>query len=699
MTNNLVNQQTNVGLVQINNSFSGQNYLPLSIGMLQAYAQQSLQKVDDYKFMLPLYRRLPVREAVNHLEGAEVAFFSTYVWNYRISLEIAKALKNQAPDTLIVFGGPQVPDKVEPFLRENPFVDIASHGEGELTATTILENYDGRAWENVPGISYLDPSSNLVQNPKASRMKELFDFPSPYLTGVFSPLMEANPNESWIALWETNRGCPFSCTFCDWGSAVQSKVYSFEIDRLYQEIEWFAQHEIEFVFCCDANFGILPRDLDIVEFIASVKRKSGYPHAMSVQNTKNATERAYSVQKILFDAGLNKGVDIALQSTDPTTLKDIKRANISSESYQELQSRFARDGIETYTDLILGLPGETYDTFADGVSTIIANGQHNRIQFSNLSVLPNAEMGDPEYQRRYGMALIESKTVNMHGSLAATPDEILQTQFLVIATETMPKDAWIRSRVFAWTAALLHFDKTLQIPLILLHNLCSISYREMIEKFLQAPEETYPVLCHIRQFFDEHALGIQCGRPEYVRSEEWLNIWWPADEYTLIRLCAEGRLGEFYKEAENLLIDLLREKSLRAPEGTLNDAVRLNQSLIKLPFQSEDAYLTLSYNVWEFYRSALTSPDTPLQQAESRYHIDRTSHAWNSWNDWCREVIWYGNKRGATSRPRTRLVRRCRRVCWLDAFFLSIIEEVHPTGICRNNIQSAAGPMGAGIYY
>ena len=55
--------------------------------------------------------------------------------------------------------------------------------------------------------------------------------------------------------WETNRGCPFSCTFCDWGSATASKVYQFGMDGLHDEIGWMSRQRIGFVFCCDANFG------------------------------------------------------------------------------------------------------------------------------------------------------------------------------------------------------------------------------------------------------------------------------------------------------------------------------------------------------------------------------------------------------------------------------------------------------------
>src|SRR4029078_9708267 len=205
--------------------------------------------------------------------------------------------------------------------------------------------------------------------------------------------------------------------------------------------------------------------------------------ALSVQNTKNATERAYQVQKLLADAGLNKGVTISLPPLAPPALRAIKRQNISTETFEELQRRFTRDGVETYSDMILGLPEETYDSFADGVSRVIENGQHNRIQFNNLSILPNAEMGDPAYQRRYGMEMVRSKIINIHGSLLTSADDVQEYQELVIATGTMPRPEWRRTRAFCWMTALLHFDKVFQIPLVLAHEIAGIRYRDLLEAF------------------------------------------------------------------------------------------------------------------------------------------------------------------------------------------------------------------------
>ena len=96
----------------------------------------------------------------------------------------------------------------------------------------------------------------------------------------------------------------------------------------------------------------------------------------------------------------------------------------------------------------MALPGETYDSFTNGISTLIENGQHNRIQFNNLSILPNSEMGDKVYQKKYGMKLVETNILNMHGSYPGDDFGVPEKQELVIATAAMPKDDWVKVRAF-----------------------------------------------------------------------------------------------------------------------------------------------------------------------------------------------------------------------------------------------------------
>ena len=114
-----------VGLVQINNSFSGQSYFPYSVGLLQAYAQENLCDPSKFEFMQPIFSRVKVQDGVEELIEADIVLFSIYVWNVRLSMEIARQLKQRNPNVVIICGGPQVPDKGDKFLREYPFVDLA----------------------------------------------------------------------------------------------------------------------------------------------------------------------------------------------------------------------------------------------------------------------------------------------------------------------------------------------------------------------------------------------------------------------------------------------------------------------------------------------------------------------------------------------------------------------------------------------
>ncbi len=637
-----------VGLVQINNSFSGQNYLPYSVALLQTYVAKFAPDPSRYRFLPPLYKRVRIADAVEALKDADLVGFSTYVWNGRISLEIARRLKALKPGMVIVFGGPHVPDQPEAFLRAHPQIDLAVHNEGERTFLKLLEAFpDREAWRALPGVSMVGADGTFVRNPNIERVRDLDEIPSPFLEGAFDEIMAANTTESWIGLWETNRGCPFRCTFCDWGSATAGKVTKFGEDRLFREVDWFAEKKIEYIFCCDANFGIQKRDVDIANYVAEIKRASGYPVALSVQNTKNATERAYLTQKILSDAGLNKGVALSMQSVDMPTLEAIKRDNISLNTYMELQRRFTRDKVETYSDLILGLPGETYESFVRGVDQLMENGQHNRIQFNNLSILPNAEMGDPAYQAKYGMVTVESKIINIHGERIELDDDVPEVQDLVVATASTPLADWRRTRVFCWMTALLHFDKLFQIPLILAHGISGVAYRDMIEAFLAADPKRFPMIAEINAFFEGEARSIQEGGAEYVFSREYLNIYWPADEFIFVKLTAEKKFDAFYEEAGRLLAETLSARSADLPLDIVEQAVRLNHALVHQPFVRDTLKVRLDYDILDYWNKVRGGEPALLRKAPLEVEIDRASKPYDDFQKWCREIVWWGNKKGA----------------------------------------------------
>lgn len=673
-----------VGLVQIGNSFSGQHYFPYSMGILQAYAMKHLENPQDLKFLLPIYRRIPVADAVAELRGAEIVCFSVYTWNIRLSLAVAEALKRRNPETIIAMGGPQVPRQdrpweVEAFHRDHPFVDVAIHGmgKGERSFLPLLESISSRNWNAVPSASFVEGGKVRQTLPaKGFVGDELTNLvPSPYQAGVFDELMAANPDEQWIFPWETDRNCPFSCEFCGWGD-LETKPVQWNLEHVFRDIDWIARHKINSVFCCNANFGLLPRDIEIARYIARVKSETGFPRLLNVQDTKNVRRRALEVRKILRDAFRFPAV-ISLQSVDPVVLKNIRRDNISLDDFFAIQREFAALGDKTMTDLILALPGETYDSWANGISYVIEHGQHNRIQFNNLSIVPDAAMSHRDRIREFGLKTVWTQVTNVHGKVEI--EEVPEMQELVIATDAMPPEDWVRARAFAYWGG-LYFDKMLQIPVIAAHELGGVTYRNVLEVFSSGVLNSgeFPILSWVRQFFEGVARNIQSGGLEYCHAPQWLDIYWPADEYVFVKLVAEDKLEAFFEEVARALA-----LHINIDPVILRDATRLTHALLKLPLQTEDIEVECSWNVWEFYRSVVSGAVIPPETAgllaqeavtgtstlrfynagaafprivrgPNRYRIDRTLAVVDgvrvkrlSFDEWCERVVWYMNRSAA----------------------------------------------------
>ena len=166
---------------------------------------------------------------------------------------------------------------------------------------------------------------------------------------------------------------------CDWGSSVFTKVRMFNTERLIKELKWMAQYKIDLIYNCDANYALFERDVELTRQMAEIKKQNGFPKKFRAAYAKNSNDRVYQVAKILNDADMNKGITLSFQSMDDNTLEIIKRKNIKVKDFTNLMQKYRSENIATYSEIIVGLPGETYDTFADGLNTLIQCGQHDSI--------------------------------------------------------------------------------------------------------------------------------------------------------------------------------------------------------------------------------------------------------------------------------------------------------------------------------
>jgi hypothetical protein len=218
---------------------------------------------------------------------------------------------------------------------------------------------------------------------------------------------------------------------------------------------------------------------------------------------------------------------------------------------------------------------------------------------------------------------------------------------MVVATSAMPLADWRRARVLAWTTALLHFDKLVQIPLVVAHEVSGIGYRTLLDAFVNADPAKYPLLAEVEAFFEGEARTIQAGGPELHYAPDFLGIWWPADEFMFIKLTHERKIEAFFAEARQRLLDLWEEHGTPAPFAPVDDAFALNRALLSQPFVFDDAEVTLGHDVWRFFRGILQGEPETLRAKRSTYRIERSKEAYSDFATWCREVVWYGHRRGA----------------------------------------------------
>jgi radical SAM superfamily enzyme YgiQ (UPF0313 family) len=373
--------------------------IPLALGLLLGVIRAAPEIGDSIDGQL---LREPRPSDVKHLAATSpgsVWLFSNYQWTVTANKVLAAAVRQADPEALIVAGGPHTPG-YEPdlvnFFATNVTHDVLVHGEGEATIVDLVEAFLRGGKDELagrpPGGCSVRVGSSYVRGPKRDRIADLDSLPSPYRSGFF----DIYPAGSFsLAIIETNRGCPYGCTFCDWGSATRSRIRSFSLERVVEEIEWVAAHEVPYLAFADANFGILDRDREIAEAIVSAYQRRGYPKYFVTNWAKNPNRNVADIVDLLVKAGLATYGQVSLQTVDEATLAIANRRNISTDSYRDLTELFAAKGLPIVSDLMIGLPGSTVQSFLNDLQYVIETDVH--VNCYRTMLLPNNPMNAPAF--------------------------------------------------------------------------------------------------------------------------------------------------------------------------------------------------------------------------------------------------------------------------------------------------------------
>ncbi len=352
---------------------------PLNVGFIAAYAQ----KVFGSEINLRIFKYVDDLEQALHEKAPDILGLSNYPWNFNLGSEFFRMTRALSPQTICVMGGPNIPLEDEArskFVKRNPLIDFYAYLEGEeafasLVTRALDTGVDRERMKATPidGFIHRISDTEVMQGAMLSRRKTLDEIPSPYLSGLMDKFFDGKLSP----MMETNRGCPFSCTFCHEGNRLISKVNNFSTERVKAELDYIAAAVqkapilISNLIFADPNFAMYERDYEIVEHIEGIQQKQNWPRSIFASTGKNKKER---IARALRKLNGSMSMWMSVQSMDPYVLKEIQRDNISTSQMMSLAGVYQELGLPTFSELILGLPGDSYERHIKSLSDVVEAG-------------------------------------------------------------------------------------------------------------------------------------------------------------------------------------------------------------------------------------------------------------------------------------------------------------------------------------
>lgn len=380
--------------------------MPLNIGFLATFARKHLGPGVEFR----LFKRPEIMISAIKDEKPDVVALSYYVWNQNLNHLVMQITKDLLPQALTIGGGPNFTSLnaneagARNFFMAQPEVDLYCINQGEKPFLEALKAFEAAEQDLrslrssvIPGVMVNNLSrKNQVQiGPSPAVILDLDEIPSPYLEGLLDEFFD----DHIIPIIETNRSCPYRCTFCAWGIGTE-KLARFSDQRVLAEIDYISQraHLTANLYIADANFSILQRDARFAARMYENHLNFGFPGHVMVQWNKSRPDRVLETVKAF--GGITE-LGASMQSLNPEVLDTIKRRNLPIEIVSDLMNALMNEGSNTtlFSELILGLPNETYESHLDANRRLMDLGAE--VFNYNLHLLPGTEMDSADSRERY----------------------------------------------------------------------------------------------------------------------------------------------------------------------------------------------------------------------------------------------------------------------------------------------------------
>jgi len=425
---------------------------PLNIGYIASYCK----KLFGNDVEITLFKYVDAIDDAVSKNPPDILAMSNYAWCQRIDREISKIFSKLNPNGIVVWGGPNFPldlPSQEKFFRENSIIDIYVPVEGEIGFGNIvkksLEVESKDEFRNKMLEEPIDGCITRLKNGKLQystapiRTKQLDEIPSPYTSGLLDQFFDGK----LAPMIQTNRGCPFSCTFCVDGSKLVNKINSFSNERVKQELHYIAKHvkpNMHSMHISDLNFGMYQKDLEICDYINEVQEEYNFPKYVKVTSGKNNKEKIIAAIKKL---GKSTSMTMSVQSMDPQVLSNIRRDNISKQALIALGPALKEQGLSSISEVILGLPGESYASTIQTLKDLI-HADLDWINIWTLMLLEGSELNTPQERNKWN---IKTKFRIIPRDFAKLKNGTVVTEIeeVGIGTSTLSFDEYVELRLFA----------------------------------------------------------------------------------------------------------------------------------------------------------------------------------------------------------------------------------------------------------
>ena len=341
----------------------------------------------------------------------DVVGFSMFLWSMPFFLEVAAAVKADDPGRLVVFGGPSArPVMVDlpPHDKQASAADLLVINEGEDTIREIVASQD-RSPDALCGISGVAVRQDGIWRETPARpLGDLNLLASPYEMGLM-------PRHN-MGILQTYRGCPFSCSFCEWGTLESPKRVR-EVDNLAIEFDSMSQAGVQISLLADAGLNLNNGAFNNIRQAAD---RTGFLEQRGlICEVYPATVRP---DHLAFLRSVRQPyVGVGLQSFDPTVLAQVDRKYDEARFEQTLSSlgEVSRVAVE----VIMGLPGDHPEKFRRNFER--ARRLPTALRVYHCVVLPSGLMtrSPPEHQLDYDPVTLKMQSC-LGWTEAALADEV-----------------------------------------------------------------------------------------------------------------------------------------------------------------------------------------------------------------------------------------------------------------------------------